>query len=70
SVYVDQYSGTVIEVDEQRASAGDRMTRAIAPLHVGAFGGTLIRSVWFVFGLAPSFLALTGAIIYFRRGTR
>jgi uncharacterized iron-regulated membrane protein len=70
SVYIDQYSTTVIEVEEQRASAGDRMTRAIAPLHVGAFGGTLIRSVWLVFGLAPSFLALTGAIIYFRRGTQ
>jgi uncharacterized iron-regulated membrane protein len=70
SVYVDQYSGAVIDIDQQQVSAGDRLTRAIAPLHVGAFGGTPIRIAWFVFGLAPAFLAITGLRIYLRRGAR
>jgi uncharacterized iron-regulated membrane protein len=70
SVFVDQYSGRVIDVDQQMASAGDRLTRAAAPLHVGAFGGFPVRVAWFFFGLAPSMLALTGAIAWWRGGRR
>jgi len=67
SVFVDRYTGAIIATDEQRLSAGDRMTRAIAPLHIGSFGGTPLRVVWFVFGLAPAALALSGAVVWWRR---
>ena len=67
SVYVDQYTGSVIRIDEGQLSAGDRLTRAIAPVHVGSFGGTPIRVAWFVFGLAPAVLAITGAVVWLRR---
>jgi uncharacterized iron-regulated membrane protein len=74
SVYVDQYSATVIETDWQPVSAGDRLVRAMAPLHVGSFGGAPVRLAWFIFGLAPAWLALTGALVFRRRrsngGTR
>ena len=67
SIYVDQFSGAVIDVNQQAVSAGDRLTRAVAPLHVGAFGGTPIRIAWFIFGLAPAVLAITGAVVWMRR---
>jgi uncharacterized iron-regulated membrane protein len=66
SVYVDRHSGAVLETDRREASAGDRITRLMAPLHVGAFGGTPIRLAWLVFGLAPSLLAITGALVWLR----
>jgi uncharacterized iron-regulated membrane protein len=66
SVYVDQHSGAVLEPDRQATSAGDRLIRLMAPLHVGALGGTPIRVAWFVFGLAPSLLAITGALMWLR----
>ena len=67
SVFVDQYSGEVIESDQQTASIGDRITGLMTPLHVGSFGGTPTRMVWFLFGLAPAVLAVTGAVVWFRR---
>lgn len=70
SVFVDRYSGSVIETAPQRLSAGDRLTRLMTPLHVGAFGGAPLRWAWFICGLAPAFLALTGALVYRRRDPR
>lgn len=67
SVYVDQYSAAVIDVDAQRHSLGDRIVGAIAPLHIGSFGGTPVRLAWFVFGLAPAVLAITGAVVRLRK---
>jgi uncharacterized iron-regulated membrane protein len=66
-VYLDRYSGAVIEIDRRQESAGDRITRAVTPLHVGSVGGTPLRIAWFVFGLAPAFLAVTGAAVWLRR---
>ena len=70
SVFVDRYTGEVIPINEQPASLGDRVTRAMTPLHVGSFGGTPLRMAWFVFGLAPSILAITGAAAWWRGGRR
>ena len=67
SVFVDRYSGSVIDTSQQRLSAGDRVTRLMTPLHVGGFGGALLRWAWFIFGLAPAVLAITGALMYGRR---
>lgn len=71
SVFIDRYSGAVIDSAGQRASAGDRITRLMTPLHVGAFGGAPVRLVWFVFGLVPALLAMSGALVWWqRRGAR
>lgn len=66
AVYLDQYSGAVIDLQQAPPSIGDRIVRAIAPLHVGAFGGTPIRLAWFAFGLAPALLAISGAWMWAR----
>jgi uncharacterized iron-regulated membrane protein len=45
---------------------------SITPLHVGGFGGTALRMVWFVMGLAPDFLFVTGMTTWWlsRRAAR
>ena len=68
SVYLYQYSAAVIVTGTERVSAGDRLVRSVAPLHVGSFGGAPIRLAWFIFGLAPAVLSVTGAISWLRRG--
>jgi uncharacterized iron-regulated membrane protein len=70
SVFVDQYSGAVIDMATQRTSVGDRVTRVMAPLHVGAFGGTPARVAWFVFGLAPAVLVVSGTLLWAQRRWR
>jgi uncharacterized iron-regulated membrane protein len=67
SVYVDQYTGAVIEIDRQRGTVGDRIIRWLTTLHVGSFGGTPTRLAWFVFGIAPALLAITGAVAWLRK---
>ena len=64
SVYIDRYTGEVIEIGALEPSVGDRITQSMAALHVGNFGGTPIRLAWFGFGLAPALLAITGAIVW------
>jgi uncharacterized iron-regulated membrane protein len=70
SVFVDQYSGAVIDMAAQRTSFGDRVMRAMAPLHVGSFGGTSTRVAWFLFGLAPAVLVVTGTLLWAQRRRR
>jgi uncharacterized iron-regulated membrane protein len=47
-------------------SAYERVAEAIDPLHFGYFGGLPTQLLWFVFGLALSASALTGAVLMAR----
>jgi uncharacterized iron-regulated membrane protein len=68
SVYLDQYSGDVLqETATTGRTFGDVVMAWVAPLHVGNFGGNGIRVVWFVLGLAPPLLFVTGFIMWWAR---
>jgi uncharacterized iron-regulated membrane protein len=49
---------------------GDTLVRAIAPAHVGSFGGLPIRIIWFMFGLMPAVLFVTGFLVWWYRTLR
>ena len=45
----------------------NRIGAMVNPLHYGDFGGLWSKTVWFVFGLALSSLAVTGVVIFWCR---
>jgi uncharacterized iron-regulated membrane protein len=70
-VYLDQYSGNVLaQAPRASRTMGDITMDWVAPLHVGNFGGTPIRIMWFVLGLAPALMFVTGFIMWWTRVVR
>ncbi len=71
AVAVDPYSGAVTHVRRaSRLGWKARLHEAVDPLHFGTFGGFASQLVWFVFGLAMSFLTVSGLVIHARRLAR
>lgn len=70
SVYLDQYNGKVLVSAAPRRSSGDVVMAWLAPLHVGGFGGPAARILWFVLGLAPPALYVTGFVMWWTRVVR
>lgn len=70
SVYLDQYSGARLTEPEAARTWGDEVLSWIAPLHVGSFGGPVVRVVWLVLGAAPALLAVTGFFMWWVRVVR
>jgi uncharacterized iron-regulated membrane protein len=70
SVYLDQYTGDVLNESPRALSAGDIVMDWIAPLHVGSFGGTAVRVAWLILGLAPPLLFVTGFVMWWSRVVR
>lgn len=48
----------------------ERLHTVIEPLHYGYFGGFWVKLLYFVLGLTPGVLALSGALIWFDRTRR
>jgi uncharacterized iron-regulated membrane protein len=69
SVYVDQYSGAVLDHAESRPTIGDTMVKWIVPLHIGSVGGTATRVMWALLALMPPILFVTGTYLWLRRKT-
>jgi uncharacterized iron-regulated membrane protein len=70
TLYFDRYSGALIERrDEARQTmtAGDAVMKWIGPLHVGSFAGPAVKIVWSILALSFPLLAITGAIMWWRR---
>ncbi|MDA7949482.1 MAG: PepSY domain-containing protein [Hyphomicrobiaceae bacterium] len=73
TIYVNPYSGAILGRDiAENWPAMRRVSAAMHPLHYGTWiktgsGNFIVKSVWFVGGLAMSFLALSGLFIYLRR---
>ena len=66
-IYLDQYTGEQLPSLETSGTAGDRLVRTIAPLHVGSFGGPWVRGIWFAAGVAPVALFVTGSMVWWAR---
>ena len=68
TAYFDRYTGDPLGLDDQSSrSAGDHVIRWLGVLHVGSFGGTPIRLLWMVTGLAFPLLAVTGVVMWWTR---
>ena len=58
SVYLDQYTGAALtQPPATRRTFGDLVMAWVAPLHVGNFGGNVVRVAWLILGLAPALLS-------------
>ncbi|MDP2052146.1 MAG: PepSY-associated TM helix domain-containing protein [Acidobacteriota bacterium] len=68
AVYLDQYTGERLVTSANARSRGDAVMARMTPWHVGGVGGQAGRVIWFVFGLAPAVLFVTGLMTWWRRG--
>jgi uncharacterized iron-regulated membrane protein len=66
AVYLDQYTaGVLYEYDPVKAPLGHRISKNwFAPLHFGEVGGLVTRVIWFLLGLVPAMLWITGIIMW------
>lgn len=70
-VTLDPYTGAVLAAwDARQAPRGARSYYALYPLHIGRVAGSALRWLTCVVGLAPLALAVTGWLIWRRRGNR
>ncbi|MEH2121408.1 PepSY-associated TM helix domain-containing protein [Nostoc sp.] len=64
-VYLDQYSGKVLRVDNAiKPLLGDRILNSFIPLHYGTFGGLPTRILYVFVGLTPLILFITGFVMW------
>ena len=67
-VYLDPWSGEALAVESAlRAPAGTRALNLLYPLHIGSFGGVVVRVLYAIFGLAPLALLVTGTLMWWNR---
>lgn len=71
-VYLDQYTGNVVyDYNPHTAPIGRQLTRNwFVPIHFGEVGGWITRVLWFVLGLLPALLWVTGIIMWRGRGKK
>ncbi len=71
--YVHPFTGDIIgSLLMEDADLLHRFDRSMTPLHYGTFGHSgasdlIVKSIWFVFGLAMTLLSISGTIIYYKR---
>jgi uncharacterized iron-regulated membrane protein len=71
SVYLDQFTGEKLaDASSGRRTFGDLVIAWVGPLHVGSFGGVGVKAVWFVLGLSPALLFVTGSAMWWTRVLR
>jgi len=70
AVYLDQFTGQILEAPQAAPSAGDRIMSWLVPIHVGDFGSRGLKALWFIMGLAPPVLCVTGLTIWWTRVVR
>lgn len=68
SIYLDQYTGERMSATSAPRTWGDALMARMTPWHVGGVGGQAGRVIWFLFGLAPAVLFVTGVLAWWRRG--
>lgn len=68
SVALNGATGEVVRVvDGRQLGFWRRVYWTFDPLHFGYFGGLITKIIWFVLGLTPSLLAISGAWMWWRR---
>ncbi|KAA6432706.1 PepSY domain-containing protein [Dyadobacter flavalbus] len=68
SVRINQQTGEVQEVVRlAEKPLGERIEATFHPLHVGNYGGIIVKILYVIIGLAPGLLAVTGFLLWWRR---
>ena len=68
TAYLDPYTGAVLRVDDPaKMSFAGRALKTIEPLHFGKLAGLPNKVLWFVLGLTPGFLFLSGVVMWWNR---
>ncbi|MCF0054540.1 PepSY domain-containing protein [Dyadobacter sp. CY356] len=71
SVKIDQQTGQIYQVNRLADKAfGERIEATFHPLHVGNFGGLIIKIFYAIIGLTPGLMAITGFLLWWRRSSR
>lgn len=55
------------DISTRRLTAGEKLSLAVYSIHFGDFGGQTVKFLWFVVGLSPALLAVTGLIMWWNR---
>jgi uncharacterized iron-regulated membrane protein len=55
------------DISTRRLTTGEKLSLAVYSIHFGDFGGQTIKFLWFVIGLSPALLAVTGLIMWWNR---
>jgi uncharacterized iron-regulated membrane protein len=67
-VVVNAASGAVVSVhDPRQAGFWSKVNALMEPLHFGDFGGLSLKWLYFLLGLTPAFLSLSGTLIWLDR---
>lgn len=67
-VFLHPQSAEVLRIDLHRElPAIERITTSMAPWHFGTFGGHTTRALWFLAGVVPTGLLLSGFLVWRRR---
>lgn len=71
--YVTLHPGNYQVLDRSpapEATTATRIMNLMYPLHIGSFGGVLIKILYVITGMAPAVLTITGFFIWFARSRR
>jgi uncharacterized iron-regulated membrane protein len=68
SVAIDSKTGNPTSVDRLTSKGiSDKLAAMVLPLHVGNFGGVLLKVFYVILGLMPGLLSITGALLWWRK---
>ena len=68
SVRIDQKTGKILQVIRLAdKSWQERVEATFHPLHVGNYGGVVIKIIYVIIGLTPGLLTITGFLLWWRR---
>lgn len=68
SVKVDQQTGRIAQLNRfSEKTALEQIEATFHPLHVGNFGGVIVKILYVIIGLTPGLLAITGFMLWWRR---
>lgn len=70
-VYVHPYAGTILQVDRAvEGPLGARLQHALYPLHIGSFGGVIVKGLYALLGVVPAGLVVSGVLIWYPKWRR
>ena len=68
-LHIEQYTGEILEVHDPADESGVQrgLDEWAAELHFGSFGGIGVQLLWFLVGLGPAVLVVTGVVMWINR---